>query len=85
MVKIMKPGVEVRKVDKQGRLIIPADWRKDELKDSDEVFIIKEKGFLKIVPKKRVNLRRFFDSVDLGMNVGEWDKFEEQFYEISGR
>lgn len=81
----MKFGVEIRKVDKQGRLIIPADWRRYELKDSNEVFVIKEKGFLKIVPKKRVDLRKFFDSVDLGMNVGEWSEFEERFYEISGR
>ena len=81
----MKSGVEVRKVDKQGRLIIPADWRKDELKDSDEVFIIKEEGFLKIIPKKRADLKKFFDSIDLGINIDEWDEFEEKFYEVSGR
>ncbi len=48
----MKTGVEIKKVDKQGRLILPLDWRKEALKDTDDVFVIKEKGILKIIPKK---------------------------------
>jgi len=78
----MKSGVEIRKVDKQGRLIIPKDWRKSELKDVQEVFILKEKGYLKIIPKKKVDLKKFFDSVDLGENLDEWDEFEERFHEV---
>lgn len=42
-----------------------------------EVIVIKKgEGILKIIPKKKVDLTRFFDSVDSGVNVGDWDEFE---------
>jgi hypothetical protein len=44
--------------------------------------VIKGKGYLKIVPKKKVDLTKFFDSADLGMNIEDWDEFEGRFYEI---
>lgn len=79
----MDYGVEIKKVDKQGRIILPLDWRKKELKDNDEVFIIKEKGVLKIIPKKKPDLTKYFDSVDLGVDfIEEWGKFEREFHEI---
>ncbi len=80
----MDYGVEIKRVDKQGRIILPSDWRKEELKDSDEVFIVKERGVLKIIPKKKPDLTRYFDSVDLGVDfIEEWGEFEREFYEIS--
>lgn len=69
-------------MDDQGRLVIPSDWRADELKETKEVFIIKGKGYLKIVPKKKIDLTKFFDSADLGMNIEDWVDFEGKFYEI---
>ena len=79
----MDYGVEIKKVDKQGRIILPLDWRKEELKDNDEVFIIKEKGVLKIIPKKKPDLTKYFDSVDLSVDfIEEWDEFEREFHEI---
>ncbi len=79
----MDYGVEIKKVDKQGRIILPSDWRKEELKDNDEVFIIKEKGVLKIIPKKKPDLTKYFDSVDLGVDfIEEWEEFEREFHEI---
>ena len=79
----MDYGVEIKKVDKQGRIILPADWRKKELKDNDEVFIVKEKGVLKIIPKKKPDLTKYFDSVDLGVDfIEEWEEFEREFHEI---
>lgn len=83
VVKFLIYGVEERKVDVQGRLVLLADWRLRELSDGREVFVIKGKGFLKVVPKKRVDLTRFFDSVDLGTNLGDWEEFKKEFYEVS--
>jgi hypothetical protein len=37
---------------------------------------------LKIVPKKKVDLTKFFDSADLGMNIEDWGNFERRFYEL---
>ena len=82
MVKILEIGVEVRKVDSQGRLILPADWRESEIAGTQEVYVIKRKGSLKILPRRKVDLTTFFDKVDLGVEaIGNWREFEKRFYE----
>ena len=62
----MEEGVEVRRIDSQGRLILPADWREAEVGESRELFIVKRRGYLKIIPKRKVDLTKNFDKVDLG-------------------
>jgi bifunctional DNA-binding transcriptional regulator/antitoxin component of YhaV-PrlF toxin-antitoxin module len=80
----METGVEVKKVDAQGRLILPADWREAEIGESRELFVIKRKGYLKIIPKRRVDLTKYFDKIDLGVDaIGDWKDFEKKFYEAS--
>jgi len=77
-------GVEIRKVDSRGRLILPADWRESEIVGTREVYIIKRKGSLKILPKRKVDLTAFFDKIDLGVEaIGNWGEFEKKFYEGS--
>ena len=78
----MEIGVEIRKVDSQGRLILPADWRESEVAGTQEVYVIKRKGSLKILPKRKVDITLFFDKVDLGVEaIGSWREFEKKFYE----
>ena len=78
----METGVEIKKVDVQGRLILPADWREAEIGESREVYVIKRKGYLKLVPKRRVDLTEFFDKVDLGVgSIGNWSEFEKRISE----
>jgi bifunctional DNA-binding transcriptional regulator/antitoxin component of YhaV-PrlF toxin-antitoxin module len=80
----MSNAIKTKKVDKQGRFVIPADWRKREMKDTDEVFLLQKKGVLKIIPKKKISLTRFFDRADLGVDaVNNWAEFEKRFYEGS--
>jgi bifunctional DNA-binding transcriptional regulator/antitoxin component of YhaV-PrlF toxin-antitoxin module len=82
MVKNLESGVEVKKVDEQGRFILPADWREAELTESREIYIIKRKGYLKLVPKRKVDLTECFDKVDLGVkSIGDWNEFEKKFHE----
>jgi len=82
MVKILESGVEVKKLDAQGRLILPADWREAEIGESRELYIIKRKGYFKLVPKRRVDLTVYFDKVDLGVkSIGNWSEFEKKIYE----
>lgn len=82
MVKNLETGVEVKKVDSQGRLILPADWREAEIGESRELYVIKRKGYLKLVPKRRVDLTECFDKVDLGVeSIGSWSAFEKKFSE----
>ncbi len=71
---------ELRKVDSQGRIVLPQYWREKELKDSDEVIIMEEKGILKIIPKKKIDLTQFFDKLeyddDLIDKLENWSEFE---------
>ncbi len=82
MVKKMIYGIEKKKVDKQGRFVLPTDWRKAELGETNVIYVLKRKGYLKIIPKKKIDLRAFFDQVDLGVDaIGDWSEFEGKFYE----
>lgn len=83
MVENLEIGVEVKKVDSQGRLILPADWRESEVGESRELYIVKRKRCLKIIPKRRVDLTEDFDKVDLGVEtIGSWKEFEKKFYGV---
>ena len=83
MVNILEVGVEVKKLDPQGRLILPADWRESEVGEDRELYIVKRKGYLKIVPKRRVDLTEDFDRIDLGVEaIGSWKEFEKKFYGV---
>ena len=76
----MKSNTEIRKVDSQGRIVLPHKWREKELKEGDEVLIIEEQGILKIIPKKKVDLTQFFDSLEyenaLIEKLDNWADFE---------
>jgi AbrB family looped-hinge helix DNA binding protein len=76
----MKSNTEIRKVDSQGRIVLPRKWREKELKEGDEVLIIEEQGILKIIPKKKVDLTQFFDSLEyenaLIEKLDNWADFE---------
>ena len=72
----------MKKVDEHGRFILPADWREAELTESREIYVIKRKGYLKLIPKRKVDLTEYFDKADLGVEViGSWKQFEKKFYE----
>lgn len=77
----MEPGVEVRRVDPQGRVMLPPDWRKTEISEEREVYIIKRKGSLKIIPKHKIDLTALFDAVEIGVDaIDDWKEFERRFY-----
>ncbi|OLS25480.1 MAG: hypothetical protein HeimC3_14690 [Candidatus Heimdallarchaeota archaeon LC_3] len=40
--------------------------------------MIKKKGYLKIIPKKYIDLTKFFDQLDFGVNIESWEQFEEE-------
>ncbi len=61
--------MKIKKVDSQGRIVLPRRWREEELKDGNEVIIIEEKGILKIISKKKIELAQFFDTLDFGEEV----------------
>ena len=82
MVKSLDSGFEVKKMDSHGRIILPADWREAKVEESREMYVIKRKGYLKLVPKRRVDLTEYFDKVDLGVkSIDNWAAFEKKTFE----
>ena len=73
-------NTEIRKVDSQGRIVLPNKWRENELRNGNEVIIIEEEGILKIIPKRKINLAKFFDTLeftdDLVDKLENWSEFE---------
>ena len=64
---------------------MPSDWRESELADTREVYVIKGPAYLKIVPKRKPDLTKFFDMIDIGVeSVGDWEQFERTFYGETG-
>ena len=61
--------------------MVPHKWREKELKDADEVIIIEENGILRIIPKKKIDLTQFFDTLefddDLIDKLENWSDFEK--------
>jgi AbrB family looped-hinge helix DNA binding protein len=76
-------NIEIKKVDSQGRIVLPRNWREKELKDGDEVIIMEEEGILKIIPKKKIDLTQFFDKLEyddiLVDKLENWSEFENAF------
>lgn len=74
---------EIKKVDSQGRIILPRNWREKELKDVDEVIISEEEGILNIIPNKKIDLTQFFDTLEyddiLVDKLENWFEFENAF------
>jgi hypothetical protein len=83
MVEYLDTDVEVKKVDSQGCLTLPVDSREAEMGESRDLYVIKQKGYLKLVPKRRVDLTECFDKVDLGIaSIGNWATFEKRTCDV---
>ncbi|MBA7511478.1 hypothetical protein ES705_03474 [subsurface metagenome] len=61
--------VEIKKVDSQGRVVLPVSWRR-RMK-SDEVMVVEESAKVEIFPRD-VDLSKYVDSVEV-----EVDTFED--------
>ncbi|KKK41458.1 hypothetical protein LCGC14_0512390 [marine sediment metagenome] len=76
----LKINTEIRKVDSQGRIVLPLKWRERELKNGEKVLVIEDEGILKIIPQKKIDLTQFFDSLefdeDLIEKLEDWSDFE---------
>jgi len=62
LAKIRKIGekieVEVKRVDRYGRIVLPKKWRERE------VLVLGYPDHLKILPKEKVDLTKFFDAAE---------------------
>ncbi len=65
--------VVLKKVDRQGRIVLPASWRKKHLR-GDAVLLVPREGRLEILPQEAVDLTAYFDAVevDLEADLADW-------------
>ncbi|WP_457742516.1 AbrB/MazE/SpoVT family DNA-binding domain-containing protein [Thermococcus sp.] len=68
--------VLVKKFDSQGRLLLPKEIRE---KLGDEVIIVDLGDRVELLPRKRVDLRRFFDNVEVE-ELKEWEKLKKELW-----
>lgn len=54
--------VEVKRVDPQGRLVLPKSWRE---KWGNEVIVVELEDRIEILPRKKPRLSRFFDILEV--------------------
>ncbi len=63
----------LKDVDRQGRVVLPAAWRKKHLRKG-KVLIRERNGVLEVVPQQDVDLRKYFDAweVDVKSDLSDW-------------
>ena len=63
----------LKKIDGQGRIVVPASWRKKHLR-GDTVLVRPRGKVLEIVPQDAVDLTAYFDGakVDVKADLADW-------------
>jgi len=66
-------GTFLKDVDRQGRIVLPASWRKKHLR-GDKVLLRPKGNILEVVPQDRVDLTKYFDAaeVDVAADLSDW-------------
>jgi AbrB family looped-hinge helix DNA binding protein len=53
--------VEVKRVDNQGRIVLPKKWRE---RWGDEIILIELEDRIEILPRRKPNFSQFFDIIE---------------------
>lgn len=69
--------MEIKKVDSQGRVVLPISWRR-RMK-SDEVMVVEERAKVEIFPRD-VDLSKYVDSVEV--EVDNFENYHEMRKEL---
>lgn len=67
--------VLIRKVDREGRVSLPKEWRERLLGKIDEVLVIEKEDSLVIRPKRKVDLTKYFDGVRVDIDPKEFEDY----------
>ena len=80
----MNPDVEIiKEVDKQGRLVLPKNWRKKYVKRGKIVLRIEGDKII-IKPYELADLTEFFDKVeaDIKSDLADWKSVRREILEV---
>lgn len=67
--------MEIRKVDSQGRISLPVEWRREKLGGADEVYVLQEGESLVVRPRTEPDLAEHFDSVPVDVEPEEFESY----------
>ena len=70
--------VEVKKVDGQGRIVLPKDWRE---RWGNEVILIEFEDRIELLPKRKPKLSRFFDIIEAEVEEDVERELLEELFE----
>lgn len=80
----MQEQIEIKnEVDKQGKLVLPKEWRERYLKSREVVMRFKG-AIIEIMPYEKVDLTKYFDLVeaDIKADLSDWKSVKRELYEI---
>lgn len=76
---------DIKKVDAQGRISLPAWWRASKLRGSDEVVVVEKGELLLVKPKGRSDLTKHFDAVEVDLDPSDLADYSRLKKTILGR
>jgi len=71
--------MEVKRIDSQGRIVLPKEWRK---RWGNEVVLIEFEDRIEILPRRKPKLSEFFDIIEV--EKLEMDVEKELLKELAG-
>ena len=75
--------VEIKNIDKQGRISIPAIWRSELLGNARQVLVMRVEDGIKIVPVKPRKLSDFFDTVEADIDPSLFSDYHKLKAELA--
>jgi bifunctional DNA-binding transcriptional regulator/antitoxin component of YhaV-PrlF toxin-antitoxin module len=76
--------MEIKKVDNQGRIILPKEWRNRYLKGKKAIIVFKG-DIVEIRPFTKSDLTKYFDKVevDLKSDLSDWHKVRNELKSVT--
>ena len=75
--------MEIKRVDNQGRILLPKDWRNRYLKGKKAMVVYKG-DLVEIRPFTKSDLTKYFDKVevDLKSDLSDWHKVRKELQSV---
>ena len=76
---------EIKKVDAQGRVALPAKWRARKLHNTDEVVVVERGEILLLKPRTKPDLTKHFDVAKVQIDPKAFSDYSRLKRTIVGR
>ena len=76
--------MEIKKVDNQGRIILPKEWRNRYLKGKKAIIVYKG-DIVEIRPFTKSDLTKYFDKVEVELksDLSDWHKVRNELKSVT--